>query len=187
MEQAPAVDIVAIGLQSGQIIVHNLRLDRTLMRFSQDGGPVTALSFRSDAHPFLASSSTLGHISLWDLERRRLATVLSDCHAGTVSGMRFLQSRPMMLTSGTDNALKVPSAPARRYWIRYRCRSFVAPNAVNGFNHVVCRKHIHPFCCLPTRTLDIPLLPFRPALLRAASLPACCPSPWWLGVVAVGV
>jgi hypothetical protein len=32
LEQATAVDVVAIGLESGQIFVHNLREDATLLR-----------------------------------------------------------------------------------------------------------------------------------------------------------
>lgn len=45
--QAPAVDVVAIGLVSGHIIVHNIKFDETLMKFQQDWGPITAISFRT--------------------------------------------------------------------------------------------------------------------------------------------
>jgi len=41
------VDVVGVGLASGQIIIHNIRFDETLMKFQQDWGPVTALSFRT--------------------------------------------------------------------------------------------------------------------------------------------
>lgn len=44
--QAPAIDIVAVGTENGDICVHNLKFDKTLFRFKQDG-PVTALSFRT--------------------------------------------------------------------------------------------------------------------------------------------
>ena len=45
--QAPAVDVVGVGLQSGKIILHNLKFDEVVMSFHQDWGPVTALSFRT--------------------------------------------------------------------------------------------------------------------------------------------
>jgi U3 small nucleolar RNA-associated protein 21 len=44
--QSPAVDVVAIGLADGRIMLHNLKLNKTIMSFLQDGGPVTSLSFR---------------------------------------------------------------------------------------------------------------------------------------------
>ena len=47
MFQAPAVDVVGIGLSSGKIILHNLKYDETVCSFHQDWGPVTALTFRT--------------------------------------------------------------------------------------------------------------------------------------------
>ena len=45
--QAPAVDVVAIGMASGRVVLHNIRYDEQLMSFTQDWGPVTAISFRT--------------------------------------------------------------------------------------------------------------------------------------------
>lgn len=44
--QSTAVDVVGVGLENGCVLVHNLRYDETLMKFQQDWGPVTAISFR---------------------------------------------------------------------------------------------------------------------------------------------
>ncbi|XP_074612173.1 WD repeat-containing protein 36-like [Acropora palmata] len=107
VEQAPAVDVVGIGLQSGKLLLHNLKFDEIVMKFQQDWGPVTALTFRTDGNPFMASASTLGHIAFWDLEKCQLGTVLHDAHDGTVSGMKFLPSEPLLVTNGPDNSLKV--------------------------------------------------------------------------------
>ena len=41
------MDVVGVGLQSGKIVLHNLKFDETVMRFQQDWGPVTALTFRT--------------------------------------------------------------------------------------------------------------------------------------------
>lgn len=105
--QAPAVDVCAVGLASGRIVLHHLRADRTIMTFQQDWGPVTALSFRTDGDPVLASAGTEGHVAIWDLEKRQLRTILRDAHSSSICTVAFLVSQPLLLTSGADNALKV--------------------------------------------------------------------------------
>lgn len=107
VEQAPAVDVVGVGLQSGKIVLHNLKFDELVMSFQQDWGPVTALTFRTDGNPVMASASTEGHIAFWDLEKRQLGTVLRDAHKGVVCGMKFLPSQPLLVTNGPDNSLKI--------------------------------------------------------------------------------
>lgn len=47
------MDVVAVGLVSGHIIVHNIKYDETLMKFQQDWGPITAISFRTGKSWFL--------------------------------------------------------------------------------------------------------------------------------------
>ncbi|XP_022806762.1 WD repeat-containing protein 36-like [Stylophora pistillata] len=107
VEQAPAVDVVGVGLQSGKIFLHNLKFDETVMSFHQEWGPVIGLTFRTDGNPVMASASTEGHIALWDLEKRRLSSTLRDAHTGSVCGIRFLSSQPLLATSGPDNSLKI--------------------------------------------------------------------------------
>ena len=50
VEQSPVVDIVAIGLENGEIILMNLLYNEVLIKFnqSQDGGRIKKLSFSSD-------------------------------------------------------------------------------------------------------------------------------------------
>ena len=47
--QSPGIDIMGVGLKSGEILLHNIKLDETIMKFYQDWGCVTFLSFRSGA------------------------------------------------------------------------------------------------------------------------------------------
>ncbi|KAI2664237.1 WD repeat-containing protein 36 [Labeo rohita] len=107
LQQTPAVDVVGVGLASGQIIIHNIRFDETLMKFQQDWGPVTALSFRTDGHPIMASGSPIGHIGLWDLEEKKLVSQMRDAHTTAIAGLTFLQSEPLLITNGADNAIRV--------------------------------------------------------------------------------
>ncbi|XP_061479842.1 WD repeat-containing protein 36 [Rhineura floridana] len=107
LQQAPAVDVIAVGLVSGHIIVHNIKFDEILMKFQQDWGPITAISFRTDGHPVMAAGSPVGHIGLWDLEEKKLQGQMRDAHSTAVSGMSFVQGEPLLITNGSDNAIRV--------------------------------------------------------------------------------
>lgn len=127
---------MGVGLASGQIIIHNIRFDETLMKFQQDWGPVMALSFRTgnvvtqasqsvyytfwpillhllcpcpwtDGHPIMASGSPIGHIGLWDLEEKKLVSQMRDAHTTAIAGLTFLQNEPLLITNGADNAIRV--------------------------------------------------------------------------------
>ena len=105
---SPALDIVAVGCANGKIYVHNIRYDETVVSFTHAGrGPVTALSFRTDGHPFLAAGGTTGVISIWNLEKRKLQAVVEDAHISEISSLQFLASEPVLLSGGADNSLKM--------------------------------------------------------------------------------
>ena len=55
----------------------------------------------------MATGSSNGHISFWDLEKKQLITVLRNAHANSVTGMKYLHQKPSMITSSQDNSLKV--------------------------------------------------------------------------------
>lgn len=130
--QSPAVDVVGVGTATGRIIIHNIRLDETLMSFTQDWGPITSLAFRtgtggsqplslspththilsvslssSDGPPIVASGSPQGHIAFWDLERRQIVTQQRHVHSTAVAATTFLHGEPLLITTGADNTIKV--------------------------------------------------------------------------------
>ncbi|PSN35551.1 WD repeat-containing protein 36 [Blattella germanica] len=107
LEQAPAVDVVAVGLESGRIVLHNLKYDETVMEFMQDWGVVTNLTFRTDGHPIMISGTLSGHVVMWNLEERRVMTQLENAHSGAVTGLQCLPNEPLMVTSSPDNTLKM--------------------------------------------------------------------------------
>jgi U3 small nucleolar RNA-associated protein 21 len=55
----------------------------------------------------MATGSPAGHIALWNLEKRRLQSQIRDAHNGAISGMTCLPSEPLLVTTSSDNALKV--------------------------------------------------------------------------------
>ncbi|XP_068562929.1 WD repeat-containing protein 36 [Cebidichthys violaceus] len=107
LQQSPAVDVVGVGTATGRIIIHNIRLDETLMSFTQDWGPISSLAFRTDGPPIVASGSPQGHIAFWDLERRQLVTQHRHAHRTAVAAATFLHGEPLLITNGADNAIKV--------------------------------------------------------------------------------
>lgn len=124
LEPAPAVDVVAIALSNGKIILHNLRYDKIVMEFVHDWGMVSSLSFRLDGVPVMVTGSSQGHIVLWDLEERRVLSQVESAHSTSVVGMQCLMSEPLMVTNSSDNSLKLwifdmPDGGARLLKKRY--------------------------------------------------------------------
>ncbi|XP_065216967.1 WD repeat-containing protein 36 [Planococcus citri] len=106
VKQAPALDVVGIGLRNGRIIIHNIKQDETLMTFMQDWGCVTSLSFRADGTPTMVSASSTGHIVIWHLEERRVVSQM-QAHDASVTGLEFLPAEPLLVSSSIDNSLKL--------------------------------------------------------------------------------
>ncbi|XP_001513138.1 WD repeat-containing protein 36 isoform X1 [Ornithorhynchus anatinus] len=107
LQQAPALDVIAVGLASGQIIIHNIKFDETVMKFQQDWGPITSIAFRTDGHPVMAVGSPIGHIGLWDLEEKKLISQMRNAHSTAIAGLTFITGEPLLITNSADNALKM--------------------------------------------------------------------------------
>ncbi|KAK1276546.1 hypothetical protein QJS04_geneDACA004157 [Acorus gramineus] len=105
---SPALDVVAIGCSDGKIHVHHLRYDEEIVSFSHSTrGAVSALSFRTDGHPFLASGDSSGVISIWDLEKRRLQSIIREAHDSSIISLHFLANEPVLMSSSADNSIKM--------------------------------------------------------------------------------
>eukprot|EP00271_Cylindrocystis_brebissonii_P018690 TRINITY_DN5414_c0_g1_i1.p1 TRINITY_DN5414_c0_g1~~TRINITY_DN5414_c0_g1_i1.p1 ORF type:complete len:979 (-),score=218.28 TRINITY_DN5414_c0_g1_i1:1298-4234(-) len=105
---SPALDTVGVGCSDGHVHVHNIKYDQTVVSFRHaEGAAVTALSFRTDGQPFLATGGATGVVSLWNLEKRKLQAVIKDAHDEAVVSLYFFPREPVLLSSGRDNALKM--------------------------------------------------------------------------------
>ncbi|XP_014218088.1 WD repeat-containing protein 36 [Copidosoma floridanum] len=108
IEQAPAPDVVAVGLIDGRIILHNLKVNESVFELVQDWGLVTAISFRTDGdNHIMATGTTQGHIVLWNLDKRRIESQILNAHYGSVTGIKCLPQEPLLVSSSPDNTLKV--------------------------------------------------------------------------------
>lgn len=106
IEQTPALDVAAIGLSNGKIVLLNLKVDVVLMEFSQEFGAVTGISFRTDGPPMMATSSTSGQIALWNLEEKKICGTLM-AHNDSIFTLKFMPNEPLLLTTSSDNSLKL--------------------------------------------------------------------------------
>ena len=61
IRQSPALDVMGFGLDNGQIVIHDIKHDETIMTFKQDWGPVVSLDFRTGMHVCLTRLSGSRH------------------------------------------------------------------------------------------------------------------------------
>ncbi|XP_020572453.1 U3 small nucleolar RNA-associated protein 21 homolog [Phalaenopsis equestris] len=105
---SPALDVVAIGCSDGTVHVHNVLYDEEVVSFTHSTrGAVTALSFRTDGEPLLASGGSSGVISIWHLEKRRLQSVIREAHDGQITSLHFFANEPVLMSSAADNSMKM--------------------------------------------------------------------------------
>ncbi|RIA88602.1 Utp21 specific WD40 associated putative domain-containing protein [Glomus cerebriforme] len=106
LTQSPVVDVIAIGLLNGTIILYNIKMDESIMSLKQEGC-VTSISFRTDDKHIMASANTHGDITQWDLDKKKLYNVIKGAHDGLIPSIQFLNGQAILITSGADNAIKV--------------------------------------------------------------------------------
>ncbi|KAL3832965.1 hypothetical protein ACJIZ3_007701 [Penstemon smallii] len=105
---SPALDVIAVGCSDGKIHVHNIRYDEEVVTFTHSTrGAVTALSFSTDGQPLLASGGSSGVISIWNLEKRRLQSVIRDAHDSSIVSLHFFANEPVLMSSSADNSIKM--------------------------------------------------------------------------------
>lgn len=107
LTQSPIENVVAIGLDDGHVYVHNIKYDEVILKIYQEYGPVTSMSFRLDGLPYLVTASEVGHLMVWNVEKKRLSTQIRMAHAGSISKCQFIRNESLLVTSGTDNTLKI--------------------------------------------------------------------------------
>lgn len=107
LEQSPtALDIVAVGLANGKIILHDLRYDQSYFELSQDWGSVTSLSFQT-VDDILVSGSPKGHLVFWDLNKRKIHSQKLNAHKSSITGALFIENERLLVTSSPDNSVKM--------------------------------------------------------------------------------
>ncbi|CDH10921.1 probable U3 small nucleolar RNA-associated protein 21 [Zygosaccharomyces bailii ISA1307] len=108
-EPAPALDTLALGTSSGEIILFNVKKGRKIRTIRMPQLRITSLSFRTDGSPHLCLAFSNGDMVFYDLDRRSRIHVLKNIHSASHNGViraSFLNGQPIVVTSGGDNKLK---------------------------------------------------------------------------------
>uniref|UniRef100_A0A0E0LDY3 Uncharacterized protein n=1 Tax=Oryza punctata TaxID=4537 RepID=A0A0E0LDY3_ORYPU len=154
---SPALDVVAVGCSDGTIHVHNIRYDEELMSFNhQIRGAVTALSFRTDfihklkcfiiillpdGQPLLASGGSSGVISIWNLEKRRLHSVIREAHDASIVSLHFFANEPILMSSASDNSIKMwifDTNDGDARLLRFRSGHSAPPRCIRFYSNGKC-------------------------------------------------
>lgn len=129
MEPTTALSLLAIAYSRGPLIIHNVLLDKTVLRLSAgtEDAPVCTISFRSDGQGaghdgrkdgvMATATAASGDVTLWDLNKGgRVMGVLRSAHnppshdgtvvRGGISKIEFLSGQAVIVTSGRDNSLR---------------------------------------------------------------------------------
>ncbi|KAI5954086.1 VAM6 [Candida margitis] len=114
IECAPALDIVAVGTATGNVVIYNLRKglilgDKITTSGSETSAKVTSVSFRTDGQPHFVASLNNGDLYFHDLGKNSRVHILRNAHKesfGGVAKAQFLNGQPIVLTNGGDNHLK---------------------------------------------------------------------------------
>ncbi|KAG2482597.1 hypothetical protein HYH03_018481 [Edaphochlamys debaryana] len=158
---SPALDVVGVGLGDGRAVLHNVRFDEEVAVFAnasgsglaaegllgggagtaaasgRGGGGCCALAFRSGAGlPLLAAGGGGGAVTVWNLEERRLHTVLREAHDGALISLHFFPGEPLLMSSAADNSLKhwaFDSADAAPRLLRFRAGHSAPPTLVRHY------------------------------------------------------
>ncbi|KAI8333218.1 Utp21 specific WD40 associated putative domain-containing protein [Blakeslea trispora] len=105
LTQSPVIDVVAIGLLDGTVLLYNIKADEKIDSVRQDDR-VTAITFRTDEEQVMATANMHGDVALWDLSERRLAHIMKNAHDGFITSLTFLHNQPILVTGSTDNSVK---------------------------------------------------------------------------------
>ena len=130
LEPTPALSLLAIARADGSIVLHDIRIDKAVLRLNTKAShpsTISSISFRTDglgagadgskAGIMATAGTNDGDVTFWDLnDGGRITGVLRGAHKPPssthgsdsvgINRVQFLPGQDVMLSSGLDNALK---------------------------------------------------------------------------------
>lgn len=102
---SPIIDIVAVCIDSGQILILNIRTSKIIFTMKQKK-TVTALTF-SQTDSLMASADEVGNIILWDLENKNILYRLESAFNQPIDYLCFVPGFSLITAaSSKSNAIK---------------------------------------------------------------------------------
>ena len=120
-EQSKALDVVALGLQDGSILLFHLRFDRVLFRLQHASkSSILSLTFLigSKDEAILASGTSEGEICLWDLNEKHILSQCKDDSSGGFISLQFVPGEYSIIACGKNNCLKKYELDIASYQLR---------------------------------------------------------------------
>lgn len=105
-ENSPALDVVAIGLSNGEVVLHNLKKDEIVQVYRlKDSRPVT-LAFSHTDLPLLAVGNDRGDVAIFNLNDENILSIMKNVHKSSVNFLEFFKEELVLLTgSYSDNSI----------------------------------------------------------------------------------
>ena len=168
LDASPALDVVSFGLADGRAVLHNLKFDETVLVFKDaalgsglavspaagasrvsPGGrptqPVECVCFVTSGgghSPLLAVAGKEGAITLWDLEKRQLHTIIRAAHNGPVVTLHYSAKDRLLMSTGEDNSIKHwavgQDGETECRLLRFRCGHSGPPTSIHYYKNGQC-------------------------------------------------
>ena len=107
MQQSPVIDIVAVGLNDGTVVLLNIKTNKLLFKLSHPTNRICCISFRShQSKCHVAVGDDQGSIYIWDLNEKRIIHTINNAHSLPIHTLEFLASSGIILSSSSDNQIK---------------------------------------------------------------------------------
>eukprot|EP00331_Platyophrya_macrostoma_P012474 CAMPEP_0176428690 /NCGR_PEP_ID=MMETSP0127-20121128/13292_1 /TAXON_ID=938130 /ORGANISM="Platyophrya macrostoma, Strain WH" /LENGTH=878 /DNA_ID=CAMNT_0017810405 /DNA_START=330 /DNA_END=2966 /DNA_ORIENTATION=+ len=104
---SPALDIIAVALSDGMVLLLNIKEDRIVQNFRSKDSRVTCMTFSNVELPLIACGTEHGEIIIWDLNNEKILSRTKNAHEGYVSYLHFARDELLFYSgSDTDNSLK---------------------------------------------------------------------------------
>lgn len=97
----PIVDIVAVCLNTGEIVILNIRTSKVVFTIKQKRTP-TAIAFSSD-EGYMATADEIGNIILWDLEKKSIKYRLEGSFNQPIDHLFFVPGLPLLTAASSKS------------------------------------------------------------------------------------
>lgn len=104
-EPSPVLNVIAFAFSNGNIVLHDIKKDKTILTFKVNNKPIT-LAFSKVDQPLLAIGDEKGSIVIWDLNEKKIFASLKSIFTGAVTSLIFMPNdQTFIAASGRDNAI----------------------------------------------------------------------------------
>lgn len=109
--------------------------------------------------PLMAAGGGAGVITIWNLEVRRLHTVIKDAHDGPLMTLHFFPGEPLLMSSAADNSVKqwvFDSADNTARLLKFRSGHSAPPTCIKHYGEGLRCGRLPLTCCAAAQAVGCP-------------------------------